>query len=251
MSDYQVVNPATGEVEKEFPTATDAEIQDALARSHAAYGAWRTTEQGRAHEDAAPRRRPVRRARRRAGRDHRPRDGQAARARRKGELQLVASIYRYYADQGPDLLADTPLNPAMGGERAGPQGAGRPAARDHAVELPVLPGGPVRGAQPDDRQHDHAQARPAVPGVGARDGADLPRRRACPPTPTSTSSPPTTRRPTSSPTRAWSGVSVTGSERAGCRRRRGRRSQPQEGRARARRLRPVHRARRRRPRRRP
>ena len=43
MSDYQVVNPSTGEVEKEFPTATDAEVQDALARSHAAYGEWRTT----------------------------------------------------------------------------------------------------------------------------------------------------------------------------------------------------------------
>jgi len=40
MSDYQVVNPSTGEVEKEFPTATDAEVQDALARSHAAYGEW-------------------------------------------------------------------------------------------------------------------------------------------------------------------------------------------------------------------
>ena len=36
-------NPSTGEVEKEFPTATDAEVQDALARSHAAYGEWRTT----------------------------------------------------------------------------------------------------------------------------------------------------------------------------------------------------------------
>ena len=43
MSKYQVVNPATGQVEQEFPTATDAEVQDALERSHAAYGAWRTT----------------------------------------------------------------------------------------------------------------------------------------------------------------------------------------------------------------
>ena len=44
MSDYQVVNPATGEVEKEFDTATDAEIQDVLTRSHAAYGAWKQTD---------------------------------------------------------------------------------------------------------------------------------------------------------------------------------------------------------------
>ena len=29
---YQVVNPATGQLEREFPTATDAEISDVLAR---------------------------------------------------------------------------------------------------------------------------------------------------------------------------------------------------------------------------
>ena len=46
MSEYQVVNPATGEVEREFDTATDAEIQDVLTRSHAAYGAWKTTDKG-------------------------------------------------------------------------------------------------------------------------------------------------------------------------------------------------------------
>ena len=114
MSDYQVVNPATAEVEKEYPTATDAEVQDALARVHAAYGEWRTT-----------------------GKDERARilqrvadlyderaDALAAIIARemgkplregKGELQLVASIYRYYADHGPGLLADAPLDPAMGG----------------------------------------------------------------------------------------------------------------------------------------
>ena len=40
MSDYRVVNPATGQVESEFATATDAEIEAALERSHAAYAAW-------------------------------------------------------------------------------------------------------------------------------------------------------------------------------------------------------------------
>ena len=30
---YQVVNPATGKVESEFPTATDAEVSDVLARA--------------------------------------------------------------------------------------------------------------------------------------------------------------------------------------------------------------------------
>ncbi|KRE92545.1 succinate-semialdehyde dehydrogenase [Nocardioides sp. Soil774] len=114
MSDYQVVNPSTGEVEKEFPTATDAEVQDALARSHAAYGEWRTTSKDarstilrrvadlydeRADELAAIIAREM---------------GKPVREG-KGELKLVSSIYRYYADQGAALLADTPLDPAMGG----------------------------------------------------------------------------------------------------------------------------------------
>lgn len=37
---YAVTNPATGEVVKEYPTATDAEIQDALASAQAAYQNW-------------------------------------------------------------------------------------------------------------------------------------------------------------------------------------------------------------------
>lgn len=114
MSDYQVTNPSTGEVEKEFATATDAEVQDALARSHAAYGEWRTTTKDE-------RARVLRRVADLY--DERADELAAIIAREmgkpiregKGELQLVASIYRYYADQGPALLADAPLDPAMGG----------------------------------------------------------------------------------------------------------------------------------------
>ncbi len=114
MSDYQVVNPSTGEVEKEFPTATDAEVQDALARSHAAYGEWRTT----TLDERATILRKVADLY-----DERADELAAIIAREmgkplregKGELKLVSSIFRYYADQGPALLADTPLDPAMGG----------------------------------------------------------------------------------------------------------------------------------------
>ncbi|MFV0534420.1 MAG: NAD-dependent succinate-semialdehyde dehydrogenase [Cumulibacter sp.] len=43
MSDYRVVNPATGEVVEQFATASDDQIRDALARSSAAYEKWRET----------------------------------------------------------------------------------------------------------------------------------------------------------------------------------------------------------------
>ena len=41
MSRYRVQNPATGEVVEEFSAATDAEIESAIAASHAGYLAWR------------------------------------------------------------------------------------------------------------------------------------------------------------------------------------------------------------------
>ena len=40
---YQVVNPATGKVESEYPTATDAEVSDVLARAERGYTSWRRT----------------------------------------------------------------------------------------------------------------------------------------------------------------------------------------------------------------
>ena len=173
MSEFKVVNPATNETEREFAAATDAEVEQVLERSARAYQSWRTT-----------------------GKDERAKvllrvaelykeriDDLAALITRemgkptreaKGEILLVVSIYRYYAEQGPALLEDTPLSPRAGGQGPGPQGADRPAARHHAVELPLLPGGPFRRPEPDGRQHDHPEARAAVPGVGPGHGADLP-----------------------------------------------------------------------------
>ena len=40
MSDYAVVNPATGETIKEYPTITDDELQGAIARADEAYRTW-------------------------------------------------------------------------------------------------------------------------------------------------------------------------------------------------------------------
>ncbi len=41
MSDYQVNNPATGEVEATYPTATEQDIQNAIAQADTAYQDWR------------------------------------------------------------------------------------------------------------------------------------------------------------------------------------------------------------------
>jgi succinate-semialdehyde dehydrogenase / glutarate-semialdehyde dehydrogenase len=114
LSEYKVVNPATGETEREFASATDAEIQSVLERTDRAYQAWRTTAktertkvllrvaelyQERSDDLAALISREMGKPLREA----------------KGEIWLVTSIYKYYAEQGPALLEDAPLSPRAGG----------------------------------------------------------------------------------------------------------------------------------------
>ena len=105
---YQVVNPATGQLEKEYPTATDAEIGEILDRAGRGYKAWRRTPiadradilrrvaeiyKERSDELAAIITREMGKPTREA----------------RGELEFIVAIYRYYADNGADLLKDEPL----------------------------------------------------------------------------------------------------------------------------------------------
>ena len=109
MSYYAVIDPATGETVKEYPTITDAELGEALERTDAAYRSWgRTTT-------------PAERAElvRRVGDLHTERrDELAAIIVREmgkpieqayGEVDFAADIYRYYADTSPDVLKDEPI----------------------------------------------------------------------------------------------------------------------------------------------
>ena len=113
MSDYKVTNPATGKVEAEYPTATDAEIQDVLARSDAAYQSWRQT--------------PLTERSRiltRVSELYQERAGELAAlitremgkrlVEAKGETGIATAIYKYYADEGPSFMEDQPLNPRSG-----------------------------------------------------------------------------------------------------------------------------------------
>jgi succinate-semialdehyde dehydrogenase / glutarate-semialdehyde dehydrogenase len=114
VSEYKVVNPATNETEREFEAATDAEIQQVLERSDRAYQAWRGTAKTERTKVLL-----------RVAELYKERiDDLAALITRemgkplreaKGEIMLVISIYRYYAEQGPALLEDAPLSPRAGG----------------------------------------------------------------------------------------------------------------------------------------
>ena len=118
MSDYAVVNPATGETLQTYPTITDAELADAIGRAEAAHRAWAASS---TVEDRAGL------LKRLAGlyNDQAPRLGEIiVREMGKpieqavGEVEFSAAIYEYYADNAASLMADEEIEPAEGGGSA-------------------------------------------------------------------------------------------------------------------------------------
>lgn len=110
MSLYAVTDPATGEVVQEYPTASDADVQEAVAAAHDAFRTWaRVT-------PVAERAALVRRV----GALHAERrDELAAIITREmgkptdealGEVDFCTAIYDYYADHAESFLADEPVD---------------------------------------------------------------------------------------------------------------------------------------------
>src|SRR5919205_3283731 len=99
---YAVTNPATGKTVRTYPPVSDAELDAAIADTHAAYTSWsRTTT-------------PAERAElvRRVGDALVQRTQELAEivvremgkpiAQAVGEVEFAADIFRYYADKGPE-----------------------------------------------------------------------------------------------------------------------------------------------------
>src|SRR6478609_505390 len=109
MATYATVNPATGETLEEFPTLDSQGVEDALARSHAAFSTWRAVPPAERAEvlsavAAAYGERQDELARMIALEMGKP-VRQAV-----GEVQLSGAIYQWYADHGPGLLEDEKLD---------------------------------------------------------------------------------------------------------------------------------------------
>lgn len=108
MSDYAVVNPATGETLATYPTNTDAEVQDAVASAESAYRAWRDV-------PVAERAALIRRV----AELHRERRDELAAlivremgkplAAAEGEVDFAADITEYYADHAAEITGDQPI----------------------------------------------------------------------------------------------------------------------------------------------
>ena len=249
MSNYAVVNPATGETIKEYPTITDDELRAAIGRADGAYKTWSGS------STVAERAALVRKV----GELHNERRQELAEiiVREMGkpieqalsEVDFAGEIYDFYADNAEDLMADEPIK-LLGGEgtavvRRSPFGVllgimpwnfpyyqvarfagpnliiGNPILLKHAPQCPesaaAIAADLRRRRLPRGRLREHLRDQRAD-RVGDRRPARARRL----------------------------------GHRLRARRRRGRRDrrpQPEEGRARAGRLGPVHRARHRRPRR--
>ncbi len=109
MSDYAVVNPATGETIKEYPTITDDELRAAIGRADEAYKSW--SQETTVAERAA--------LIRRVADLHSERREELAQiiVREMGkpieqalmEVDFAAEIYGFYADNAEELMADEPI----------------------------------------------------------------------------------------------------------------------------------------------
>jgi succinate-semialdehyde dehydrogenase/glutarate-semialdehyde dehydrogenase len=121
---YAVTDPATGELIEEIHNASDEEVREAIDRVHLGYSSWK-------RRSVAERAEIVMRA---AGLFAERSDELAAimtleMGKRinegRGEIGIVVDIFKYYAENGPALLADEPLA-IKGGEAVitkGPIGA--------------------------------------------------------------------------------------------------------------------------------
>lgn len=114
MSNYAVINPATGTLEASYTAATDAQIDGALDLAHQSFGGWNASA-------VADREVLLNRV---ADLYTERRDELAAIITREMgkpafqagiEVDIVASIYRYYATNGAKFLADEELEIASGG----------------------------------------------------------------------------------------------------------------------------------------
>ena len=215
--EYAVTDPASGELVRVYPTATDADIEAALAAATAAYRAWvpGTTvaeraallrevarlhterredlaaiivrEMGKAHDDAL------------------------------GEVDFCAAIYEFYADRAEALLADEPVQLLDGDGIGDDPRAARTASCSGSCRgtSPTTrwPGSPVRtwpSATPIVLKHA-----PQCPESAAAAAASCSVTPVSPAARTSTSTRPTSRSPTMIADPRIAGVSLTGSERAG------------------------------------
>ena len=110
MNTYAVVNPATGKVEREYPTATDSDIEQALAAADKAYREWSKNSTVAQRAALIKRVADLHTERREQLADIINREMGKPVEQSLGEVDFSAAIYQYYADHASKFLADEPID---------------------------------------------------------------------------------------------------------------------------------------------
>ena len=159
---FAIENPSTGKSEDTFERIDDSQRDDILDRSTAAFNAWRET---RIEERAAILSRAADLYEERIDElaDHIGREMGKLTRWAKAEIQIVADIYRYYAEHAHELLADEYL----------------PAQNAHKTVVRKEPIGPLLGIMPWNFPY-YQVARFAAPAIMAGNVVVVKHAEICP-----------------------------------------------------------------------
>ncbi|KDA07103.1 succinate-semialdehyde dehydrogenase [Microbacterium sp. CH12i] len=117
MTDYAVVNPATGETLTAYDTFNDQQIEDAVAAADTAHRNWSRSSTVAERSALLRRAAELHRERREELADIFVREMGKPREAALGEVDFAADIAEYYADQAETIMADQPI--AILGEGSG------------------------------------------------------------------------------------------------------------------------------------
>ena len=109
MSDYAVINPATGETVKEYPTISDSDLQDAIARVDKAHREWSNSTSATERAELVRKLGALHSERRQELAEIIVREMGKPIEQALGEVDFCVAIYDYYADNAAKLLADEPI----------------------------------------------------------------------------------------------------------------------------------------------
>lgn len=113
MADYRVTDPTTNRIVRSFATASDDEVDAAIERADTAYRTWGRRPIGERAEILRAVATEYRNDRERLAAIITLEMGKTTREA-LGEVDLVADIYDYYADNGAEFAADRPLDTSEG-----------------------------------------------------------------------------------------------------------------------------------------
>ena len=133
MSDYAVINPATGEHVKDYPTITDAELANAVALAQKTHDEWsrKTTVKERA--EMVRKVGDLHTERREELADIIVREMGKPREQALGEIDFCQAIYEYYADNAEKFMADESVELSWG------EGSAVVKRRSIGVILGIMP----------------------------------------------------------------------------------------------------------------